>query len=807
MQSKGVVIKMNFLNKLGKDIIFFDGAMGTMLQKSGLKTGEVPETWNITNPNKLKDIHQAYLNAGCNVISANTFGANKFKCDNLDFTVEDLVTSGVKIAKEAIIESGKDALAALDIGSLGKLLKPLGELSFYDAYDAFAEMIIFGEKAGADLILIETMNDTYEIKAAVLAAKENSSLPIAVTMIFDENGKLLTGGSTQAAVAMLEGLGVDAVGFNCGLGPKQMIELMPALTESTSLPILIQPNAGLPVVINGETIFNVEPDEFACDVKKLVELGASAVGGCCGTTPEHLKKVVEVCKGTALNPLLKKNKTVISSYTHAVEFGDKPLIIGERINPTGKKRFQQALRENDIEYILKEGLAQEEKGADILDVNVGLPEIDEVCLMEEAITSIQGIINLPLQIDTTNIEAMERALRIYNGKAMINSVNGKKESMEAVFPLVKKYGGVVVCLTLDENGIPETADGRVEIAKKIIRTAQKYGIDKKDLVVDTLTMTVSTGSQNANITLDALRRVRYELGVHTVLGVSNISFGLPQRVNITTNFFTLAMENGLSSGIVNPLSNELMTAFYSFCALKGYDDQCLTYIEKFSGDTSSISPAKNSSNENITLFDAIVKGLGESASIATENLLKTRESLDIINNELIPALDKVGKGFEEKTMFLPQLLMSAEAAQSAFDMIKKTLLERGEKSEPKTTLVLATVKGDIHDIGKNIVKVLLQNYGFNVIDLGKDVPPETVVETIKNNNIKLVGLSALMTTTVVNMEETIKLIRKETPNCKVMVGGAVLTQEYADMIGADFYSPDAMGSVRYALDLFENGLI
>lgn len=807
MQSKGVVIKMNFLNKLGKDIIFFDGAMGTMLQKSGLKTGEVPETWNITNPNKLKDIHKAYLNAGCNVISANTFGANKFKCDNLDFTVEDLVTSGVKIAKEAIIECGKDALSALDIGSLGKLLKPLGELSFYDAYDAFAEMIIFGEKAGADLILIETMNDTYEIKAAVLAAKENSSLPIAVTMIFDENGKLLTGGSTQAAVAMLEGLGVDAVGFNCGLGPKQMIKLMPDLTESTSLPILIQPNAGLPVVINGETIFNVEPDEFACDVKKLVELGASAVGGCCGTTPEHLKKVVEVCKGTALNPLLKKNKTVISSYTHAVEFGDKPLIIGERINPTGKKRFQQALRENDIEYILKEGLAQEEKGADILDVNVGLPEIDEVCLMEEAITSIQGIINLPLQIDTTNIEAMERALRIYNGKAMINSVNGKKESMEAVFPLVKKYGGVVVCLTLDENGIPETADGRVEIAKKIIRTAQRYGIDKKDLVVDTLTMTVSTGSQNANITLEALRRVRYELGVHTVLGVSNISFGLPQRVNITTNFFTLAMENGLSSGIVNPLSDELMTAFYSFCALKGYDDQCLTYIEKFSGEANNTRPVKNSSYENITLFDAIVKGLSESASIATEKLLETRESLDIINNELIPALDKVGKGFEEKTMFLPQLLMSAEAAQSAFDMIKKTLLERGEKSEPKTTLVLATVKGDIHDIGKNIVKVLLQNYGFNVIDLGKDVPPETVVETIKNNNIKLVGLSALMTTTVVNMEETIKLIRKETPNCKVMVGGAVLTQEYADMIGADFYSPDAMGSVRYALDLFENGLI
>lgn len=798
---------MNFSEKLGKDIIFFDGAMGTMLQKSGLKTGEIPEIWNIIKPDKLKSIHKAYLNAGCNVISANTFGANKFKCDDLDYTVDDLVSAGIKLVKESIEESGTDALAALDIGSLGKLLKPLGELSFDDAYDAFAEMIISGEKAGADLILIETMNDTYEIKAAVLAAKENSTLPVVVTMIFDENGKLLTGGTTEAAVALLEGLGVDAIGFNCGLGPKQMIKLMPALTVSTSLPILIQPNAGLPVVVNGETVFNVEPDEFAQDVKKLVELGASAVGGCCGTTPEHLKRVVEACSDIELKPITKKNKTVISSYTHAVEFGDKPLIIGERINPTGKKRFQQALRENDIEYILKEGLAQEEKGADILDVNVGLPEIDEVKLMEETVTSIQGIINLPLQIDTTNIEAMERALRIYNGKAMINSVNGKKESMEAVFPLVKKYGGVVVCLTLDENGIPETADGRVEIAKKIISTAEKYGIEKKDLVVDTLTMTVSTGSQNANITLDALRRVRYELGVHTVLGVSNISFGLPQRVNITTNFFTLAMENGLSSGIVNPLSDELMTAFYSFCALKGYDDQCLTYIEKFSGESNSSKSVKNSSDENITLFDAIVKGLSESASTATEKLLETRESLDIINNELIPALDKVGKGFEEKTMFLPQLLMSAEAAQSAFDMIKKTLLERGEKSEPKTTLILATVKGDIHDIGKNIVKVLLQNYGFDVIDLGKDVPAEVVVEEMKKNNIKLVGLSALMTTTVVNMEETIKLIRQESEDCKVMVGGAVLTQEYADMIGADFYSPDAMGSVRYALDLFEKGLI
>lgn len=798
---------MNFLERLGKDIIFFDGAMGTMLQKSGLKTGEIPETWNIIKPDKLKNIHKAYLDAGCNVISANTFGANKFKCDDLDYTVDDLVSAGIKLAKESIEESGIDALVALDIGSHGKLLKPLGELSFDDAYDAFAEMIVSGEKAGADLILIETMSDTYEIKAAVLAAKENSTLPVVVTMIFDENGKLLTGGTTEAAVALLEGLGVDAIGFNCGLGPKQMIKLMPALTESTSLPVLIQPNAGLPVVVNGETVFNVEPDEFAEDVKKLVELGAGAVGGCCGTTPEHLKRVVEICSDIELKPIAKKSKTVISSYTHAVEFGDKPLIIGERINPTGKKRFQQALRDNDIEYILKEGLAQEEKGADILDVNVGLPEIDEVKLMEETVTSIQGIINLPLQIDTTNIKAMERALRIYNGKAMINSVNGKKESMEAVFPLVKKYGGVVVCLTLDENGIPETADGRVEIAKKIISTAEKYGIEKKDLVVDTLTMTVSTGSQNANITLDALRRVRYELGVHTVLGVSNISFGLPQRVNITTNFFTLAMENGLSSGIVNPLSDELMTAFYSFCALKGYDDQCLTYIEKFSGEPSSTKPVQNSSDKNITLFDAIVKGLAESASIATEKLLETRESLDIINNELIPALDKVGKGFEEKTMFLPQLLMSAEAAQSAFDMIKKTLLERGEKSEPKTTLILATVKGDIHDIGKNIVKVLLQNYGFDVIDLGKDVPPEVVVEEIKKNNIKLVGLSALMTTTVVNMEETIKLIRQESQDCKVMVGGAVLTQEYADMIGADFYSPDAMGSVRYALDLFEKGLI
>ena len=806
--------EMSFREQLGKQILFFDGGMGTLLQERGLKTGEIPETWNILHPEIIRQIHQEYLLAGSNMISANTFGVNAFKCKNLAYTVEELVTAGIRLVKEAIqevrtgerSESKQPMYAALDIGSIGKLLKPLGEITFDEAYKTFQEIVIAGDRAGADLILIETVSDAYEMKAAVLAAKENSDLPVVVTMIFDESGKLLTGGDVASVTAMLEGLGVDAIGFNCGLGPDQMKNLLPQLTACCSLPIVINPNAGLPVVVNGQTVFNVAPEEFAQSVRTLVEMGASVVGGCCGTTPEHIRRVVELCHNMEIKAVTDKKLTVVSSYNHAVYFTRKPLIIGERINPTGKSKFKQALRDHDMEYIYKEGLAQEENGAHILDVNVGLPEIDEPQLMEEAVTGIQAILDLPLQIDTSDTAAMERGLRYYNGKPMLNSVNGKKESMESVFPIAKKYGAVLVCLCLDEDGIPETVEGRLKVAEKIVKTAAEYGIPKKNLVMDALVLTISTGQDNANITLETMRRIRYEMGIHTVLGVSNISFGLPERSRINTAFFTMAMNNGLSAGIVNPSSEPMMSAYYSFNALIGEDEQCMAYIANASQTTDKPSAAPSQKNSVFTLDEAIIKGLTESASEATVKLLEENmDALSIINEKLIPALDVVGKGFEEKKMFLPQLLMSADAAKASFEAIKTTLSKQGKSSESKGKIVIATVKGDIHDIGKNIVKTLLENYGFDMIDLGKDVAPELILKTVQEHQVKLVGLSALMTTTVVNMEETIKLLREHHAGCRVMVGGAVLTQEYADMIGADFYSKDAMGSVRYANELHEQG--
>lgn len=806
---------MNFREVLGRQILFFDGGMGTLLQERGLKAGEVPETWNIVHPECIRQIHKEYLMAGSNIISANTFGVNAFKCKNLPYTVDELVTAGIQLVQEAIQEVRSSSngggekqpmYAALDIGSIGKLLKPLGEISFDEAYKTFQEIIIAGDRAGADLILIETVSDSYEIKAAVLAAKENSNLPVVVTMIFDESGKLLTGGDVASVTAMLEGLGVDAVGFNCGLGPEQMKNLLPQLTACCSLPVVVNANAGLPVVVNGQTVFHVAPEEFAQSVKTLVEMGAGIVGGCCGTTPAHIQRVVELCKDMEIKPVTDKNLTVVSSYNHAVYFSRKPLIIGERINPTGKSKFKQALREHDMEYIYKEGLAQEEKGAQILDVNVGLPEIDEPRLMEEAVTGIQAIIDLPLQIDTSDTAAMERGLRYYNGKPMLNSVNGKKESMESVFPIAKKYGAVLVCLCLDESGIPETVEGRLRVAEKLVKTAAEYGIPKKNLVIDALVLTISTGQDNANVTLETMRRIRYEMGLHTVLGVSNISFGLPERSRINTAFFTMAMNNGLSAGIVNPSSEPMMSAYYSFNALIGEDEQCMAYIANASQTADKPSAAPAQKNSALTLEEAIIKGLSESAGEATVRLLEQNmDALAIINEKLIPALDVVGKGFEEKKMFLPQLLMSADAAKASFEAIKATLSKQGKNSESKGKIVIATVKGDIHDIGKNIVKTLLENYGFDMLDLGKDVDPELILKTVQENQVKLVGLSALMTTTVVNMEATIKLLREHHAGCKVMVGGAVLTQEYADMIGADFYSKDAMGSVRYANTLYEQG--
>lgn len=822
---------MNIRDEIGKRLLFFDGGMGSLLQKRGLQAGELPETWNILKPDVLTEIHKEYAEAGADIILANTFGANRFKyADNL----EEIVNAAVVNAREGIRLSGRQAYVALDVGPTGKLLKPMGTLDFEEAVDVFADVVKTGVKAGVDLILIETMNDSYELKAAMLAAKENSDLPVFATVVFDEKHKMLTGASPMAIVAMLEGLHADAIGMNCGLGPKELLPIFQEMAQYASCPLIINPNAGLPRNDHGKTVYDVGPEEFAEGMVPYVEAGAWFAGGCCGTTPEHIKALVDRCRNMDIKPLTEKDYTIVTSYSQAVSIGNKPVIIGERINPTGKKKFKQALRDKDMEYILEEGVKQADSGADILDVNVGLPEIDEVEMMKKTVYELQSILPLPLQIDTTDPAAMEAALRMYNGKAMVNSVNGKQEVMEKIFPLVQKYGGVVVGLALDEDGIPSTAEGRLAIAEKIYNTAAKYGISRKDIVIDALTMTMSTDDNSANVTLETVRRIK-EQGGRTVLGVSNISFGLPQREVITSSFFLLAMGAGLSAGIINPNSASMRQAYDSFCVLGGFDAQCMNYIEKYAvappvppagvvsapvqGGSASASGSESSSGSaglsgvttsvggtsqnqlELTLTDCIVKGLKEQSYKATIETLKTRDAMAVINEELVPALDIVGKGFEKGTVFLPQLLMSAEAAKAGFEAIKEHMESQGSVQEKKATIVIATVKGDIHDIGKNIVKVLLENYGYDVIDLGKDVPPEVVVDTVVEKHAPLCGLSALMTTTVVSMEETIKKLREKAPWCKVMVGGAVLTQEYADMIGADFYGKDAMQSVHYAEEL------
>lgn len=793
------------LDRLGKELLFFDGGMGTLLQEGGLKPGELPETWNLSHPEIIREIHKRYMEAGSDIILTNTFGANALKFHDTSCTLEEIVQAAVGHVREARKQAGiagRTIYTALDIGPTGKLLKPMGDLEFEKAYEAFAEVMRYGEEAGADLIHIETMSDTYELKAAVLAARENTGLPVFVTTIFDERGKLLTGADVPAVTALLEGLGVDALGINCGLGPRQMEPILEELLLYTSLPVIVKPNAGLPKQVEGRTCYEVYPEEFASMMYEIVQKGASVIGGCCGTTPEHIKAMVGLCQGIEPKPVEAKEITIVSSYGQSVCLGHGSKIIGERINPTGKKRFKQALKDHDIDYILKEGIIQQEKGAHILDVNVGLPDIDEAQVMQEVVTELQSVTSLPLQIDTVDIKAMERALRVYNGKPMVNSVSGKQESMDAVFPLIQKYGGVVIGLTLDERGIPGTADGRVEIARRIITEAAKYGIQKKDIVIDVLAMTISSEPEGAAVTLKALQKVRYGLGVHTVLGVSNISFGLPSRPVINANFYTMAMQSGLSAGIINPSSEDMMKSYYAYHALMNLDDNCSAYIAKYSnsgGETKEVSAPGG----DMSLQMAIEKGLREEAQQITGSLVREQAPLEIINTHLIPALDQVGKGFEKGSVFLPQLLMSAEAAKAAFAVLKEKLAQSGGEGDKKDKVILATVKGDIHDIGKNIVKVLLENYSFEVIDLGKDVPPEKIVDTAVEQDVRLVGLSALMTTTVVSMEETIRLLREQAPGCSVMVGGAVLNQEYADMIGADFYGKDAMQSVYYAQRLFK----
>lgn len=795
---------MDIREELGRRIIFFDGGLGSLLQERGLKPGELPETWNLTRPEVLYDIHRAYLDAGADIILANTFGANGFKYDNL----EEIVTAAVVNAKKAVADSGRKAYVALDMGPTGKLLKPMGTLDFEECVSIYADVVRYGAKAGADLILIETMSDTYELKAAVLAAKENSSLPVVATVVFDEHHKMLTGATPEVVVALLEGLRVDAIGMNCGLGPKQMKPIFETMARYASIPLVITPNAGLPRSENGKTVYDVGPEEFAEDMEEIINMGAWMAGGCCGTTPAHIKALTERCSGITPKPLTDKDYTIVTSYSTAVELGGRPVIIGERINPTGKSKFKQALRDNNMEYILEEGVKQADSGAHILDVNVGLPEIDEPAMMRRTVYELQSVLPLPLQIDTTDPVAMEQAMRIYNGKPMINSVNGKEEIMHQIFPLVQKYGGTVVGLALDEAGIPDTAEGRLAVAKKIYDTAAEYGIKPKDIVIDALTMTMSTDNNSANITLDTVREIKAH-GGRTVLGVSNISFGLPQREVINSGFFLMAMQAGLSAGIINPNARAMIQAYDTYCVLGGFDSQCMSYIEKYAvaeptpvaQTVTSVKQAGKAVTGNLSLTDCIVKGLKEQAYKATKEELGTKDTMEIINGELVPALDIVGKGFEKGTVFLPQLLMSAEAAKAGFEAIKEYVSSQGTNQEKKATIVIATVKGDIHDIGKNIVKVLLENYGYDVIDLGKDVPPEAVVDKVIETHAPLVGLSALMTTTVVSMEETIKKLHESAPWCKIMVGGAVLTQEYADMIGADFYGKDAMQSVYYAEEL------
>ncbi len=795
---------MTFSEFLKTNLVYLDGGMGTLLQNRGLRPGEHPERWNITHPDIITNIHKDYFDAGSNVVCANTFGANSLKFSEAE--LEEIIGAALANAKAARVmsTSRSEKFVALDIGSLGKLLKPLGDLDFEDAVSVFSKTVKLGVKYGADLIFIETMNDSYETKAALLAAKENSELPIMVSNAYGEDGKLMTGASPAAMVAMLEGMGADAVGANCSLGPRQLSGVALELLENASVPVILKPNAGLPRVQDGKTVYDVTADEFSDELSELIKKGVRAIGGCCGTTPEYIKALTHKTASLSPVPVKEKNFTVVSSFSHAVKFGDAPILIGERINPTGKKRFKQALLENDIGYILGEGAAQQEKGVHILDVNVGLPDIDEPLMLENAVCELQAVTSLTLQIDTANVTAMERALRRYNGKAMINSVNGKRESMESIFPLVKKYGGLVVALTLDENGIPQSAAGRFAIAEKILKVAKEYGIAKKDIIFDTLAMTISADNKSALATLEALGRIKNELGCHTSLGVSNVSFGLPHRDAINGTFFALALENGLSAAIMNPYSSDMMKTYYSYRALKGFDENCADYIaaaESFAEAAITAAPAQTQkSTEEIKseLQRAIAKGFKDKAAEITKELLAFTAPLDIVKNEIIPALNTVGKGFEEKTVYLPQLLMSAEAAKSAFEQIKTAMSENTQKSTKKGTFVIATVHGDIHDIGKNIVRLLLENYGFDVVDLGKDVPPEKVVETVVRLNAPIAGLSALMTTTVPAMEETIKLLRKDAPWCKVIVGGAVLTKEYAEKLGADKYARDAMEAVRYA---------
>lgn len=777
-------------NLIKEKRIYFDGGFGTVLHSMGLKEGTPPEKWNLTEPQKITSLHKAYIEAGSNIITTNTFGVNKEKYDNY----EEYIYAAISCAKEAA--QNTDCFIAFDIGPTGRMLEPLGDLSFEKAVELFANNVKAAVKYGVDCIIIETMNDAYETKAAVLAAKENCDLPIFVTNVYDENGKLMTGADPEAMIAMLEGLGVDALGLNCSFGPDLMLPIIDRFVKNSSLPIIVNPNAGLPQVKEGKTIFTVSCDKFAEYMRQIAEKGATILGGCCGTTPEYIKKTIAATIDIPFFAPTSKNITVVSSYTHAVTIDKQPILIGERINPTGKPKLKEALRSKNYNYILSEGINQADKGVHILDVNVGLPEIDEIEMMKDVVMKLQSVTDLPLQLDSSNPAVLKTSMRIYNGKALINSVNGKESSMESVFPLIQKYGGTVIALTMDENGIPETAEERVTIAQKIADCARKYGISKKDIIIDPLCLAVSSDPKSALVTLQTVKMLT-ERGFKTSLGVSNISFGLPEREKINVSFFNYALENGLNCAIMNPFSDGMMDVYYSFRALHNLDIACAEYIAYASKQQ---TPTEIKSDKVISLKESIIKGLRDSAIISVMELLKTEEPINIIDEHVIPALNEVGKSFEEKRTYLPQLLMSADSASAAFEILRAKM-PKGS-TDDKRAVILATVKGDIHDIGKNIVKAMLESYGYKVYDLGKDVPPEKVLEAVKSTGCRLVGLSALMTTTIPSMEETIKLLHSSVPDTTVIVGGAVLTEEYAKMISADKYCSDAMETVRFTTNYY-----
>ncbi len=771
--------------------VFLDGGMGTMLQSHGIQTEHIPELLNITNPEAIINIHRMYAEAGADIIYANTFGANRFKLENSGYSVSEVVSAGIKNARSVV---GTEKLVALDIGPVGQLLEPSGTLKFEDAYEIYKEIVIAGNDA--DVIVIETMTDLYEVKSALLAVKENSDKPVLVTMTFEENMRTFTGVSPECMTAVIEGLGADALGVNCSLGPDELFPVLNKICSLTSLPVIAKPNAGLPDPVTN--LFNVNPEEFAESAVKLAGAGVKIFGGCCGTTPEHIKQMIKRLENVDNVKRPVKRVSLACSAVNCVTI-NQPRVIGERINPTGKKRFKQALLNHDIDYILGQAVEQVHAGAEILDVNVGMPGIDEKEMMVTAVKAIQGICDTPLQLDSTIPEVLEAGLRVYNGKPIVNSVNGEDESLDNILPLVKKYGASVVGLTLDKGGIPKTADGRFAIAEKILKRATDYGIPKEDIFIDCLTLTASAEQDGVMETLNALHRVKNELGLRTVLGVSNISFGLPNRELITRTFLTMALHSGLDLPIINPNIDSIIGAVRAYRLLSGTDRNSADFIRIYSQDNSAPVP---SVHEKKDLIYSVENGLKSDALKAVTELIQTVDPMEIINSYLIPALDSAGEKFETAKIYLPQLILTASAAQACFEVIKEKLSQNNTESISKGKIVLATVKGDIHDIGKNIVKVLLDSYGFDVIDLGKDVDPQIIVDTAIKYQVKLVGLSALMTTTLGAMEKTISLLNKEYPECKTVVGGAVLTASYAEKIHADFYAKDAKQTVDVASQIY-----